>query len=69
MASKTDCMFALPYELTGIGTLCGLIKGSPCNGYGKKCTGYAPHTEESLEILDKVIKEKKSKENEVKDAD
>lgn len=69
MARKAECMYAIPHELTGIGTLCGIIKGCACNGLGKNCIGYIPHTKESLAVLNGVIEEMKSKERNVGDAD
>lgn len=69
MVRKTECKFALPHELTGLGTLCGILKGCVCNGYGKDCVGYEPHTKESLAVLNRVIEEKKAKERSVRDAD
>lgn len=63
MSSLNNCMFALPHELTGIGTVCGLFN-SGCNGYGKHCLGYVPHNAESRKALDDAIAKMKEKENE-----
>lgn len=59
----TDCMYALPHELTGIGTTCGLFHGQmACNGYGRGCAGYRAHTAESRKALANVIAEKRKEE-------
>jgi hypothetical protein len=62
-------MYALPHALTGLGTLCGIFKGYACNGYGRDCLGYKPHTKESLAVLNEVIEEMKSKERSANNAD
>lgn len=60
-AKRNNCMFALPNELTGMGTTCGLFRGQlPCNGYGRKCTGYLAHNAESRKALDRAIAEKRN---------
>lgn len=59
----TDCMYALPHELTGMGTMCGLFKGQlDCNGYGRGCAGYRAHTAESRKALAEAIAEKRRQE-------
>lgn len=59
MSSKqNDCMFMLPHELTGLGTICGLFS-SYCNGYGKRCLGYRPHDAESRKALAEAIAKKR----------
>ena len=56
---KTNCMYEIPPELTGLSaSVCGLLNLG-CNGYGKKCAAYRRHTKESREALKKVIAEKK----------
>lgn len=62
MSRRNNCMFALPHELTGMGTICGLLHAG-CNGYGKRCLGYMPHDAESRKALaDAIAKRKKEKE-------
>lgn len=64
---KSRCMFALPRELTGMSTMCGLTSGTmDCNRDEEKCCGFIPHTEETLEVLNKVINEKTKTKREVK---
>lgn len=61
-ARRNNCMFALPHELTGIGECCGLFRGQlPCNGYGRKCTGYRAHNAESRKALAEAIAEKQKR--------
>lgn len=60
------CMFALPHELTGLGTLCGLVGEAPCNGHGRRCPGYQPHTRESRKALADAISEAKKQAKEKK---
>lgn len=55
---RNNCMFALPHELTGMGTICGLFS-SHCNGYGKRCLGYRPHDAESRKALAEAIAKRK----------
>lgn len=62
-ARRNNCMFALPHELTGIGTICGLF-GNACNGYGKRCLGYRAHNTESRKALAEAIAEKKKQKEE-----
>ena len=61
---RNNCMFALPHELTGMGTTCGLFQGQlPCNKLGKLCAGYHAHNAESRKALaDAIAKRKKEKE-------
>lgn len=59
-ARRNNCMFALPHELTEMGTTCGLFRGQlPCNGYGRKCTGYRAHNAETRKALAEAIAERK----------
>jgi hypothetical protein len=55
-------MFALPHELTGMGTIRGLFHAG-CNGYGKHCLGYVPHNAESRKALAEAIAKRKRKES------
>lgn len=61
---RNNCMFRIPHELSGFGEVCGLTK-CPCNGYGKDCLAYRPHTKESRAALAEAI-EIKRKEREGK---
>ena len=65
-AKRNNCMFALPHELTGIGTVCGLL-GNACNGYGRRCLGYRAHNEESRKALAEAIAERKKQKEEADD--
>ena len=57
-----NCMYALPHELTGTSTTCGLFGGKlACNGYGNGCVGYRSHTAESRKVLADAIAEKRKK--------
>ena len=60
MIDSDDCMYAIPNELSGIGTVCGLFR-SHCNGYGKRCLGYKRHDTISRKALEDAIKEKREK--------
>ncbi len=66
MKTKTSCMYELPHELTGIGSVCGLFK-NVCNGYGKDCIGYKRHTNESRAKLEKAIAEVQKRKEEHKE--
>ena len=66
MSRRNNCMFALPNELTGIGTVCGLVSGA-CNGYGKRCLGYRAHNAESRKALADAIAERKKQKKEADD--
>lgn len=64
MSRRNNCMFALPHELTGMGTTCGLFRGQlPCNDLGKRCTGYHAHNAESRKALAEAIAKRKRKES------
>lgn len=54
---KNNCMFLLPHELTGLGECCGLF--GACNGYGRRCVAYEPHTAESRKALAEAIAERR----------
>ena len=56
--SRNNCMFLIPHELSGIGEVCGLLH-IPCNGLGKRCIAYKPHTAESRKQLADAIAEKR----------
>lgn len=60
MTGNYDCKYAIPHELSGIGTVCGLFC-STCNGYGKRCIGYKRHDTISRKALEDAIKEKREK--------
>lgn len=57
----SDCMYEIPHELSGIGSVCGLL-GNCCNGYGKDCLAYRKHTKESRKAIANVIAEKRKQE-------
>lgn len=58
---RNNCMFAIPHELTGIGEVCGLFR-DVCNGYGKSCVAYSPHTAETRKKLaDAIAAKRKAK--------
>lgn len=59
MKLKTDCMYEIPHELSGIGSVCGLLRNN-CNGYGKHCLAYRKHTKESRQALEKALAEVKA---------
>lgn len=67
-AKRNNCMFALPNELTGIGTVCGLF-GSACNGSGKRCLGYRAHNAESRKALAEAIAERQKQKKEADDGE
>lgn len=60
MIDSDDCRYAIPHELSGIGTVCGLFCNN-CNGYGKRCLGYEPHDDVSRKALEDAIREKREK--------
>lgn len=68
---KSKCMFALPRELTGTSTMCGLTSGTmDCNRDEENCCGFIPHTEETLELLNKAINERnKNQKNGIKECE
>lgn len=70
MSLRNNCMFLLPRELTGLGSLCGLLK-TCCNGYGRRCVVYQPHTAESRKALAEAIAKRKEEmlKKEARDAD
>ena len=65
-ARRNNCMFAIPHELTGIGTVCGLF-GNVCNGFGRRCLGYRAHNAESRKALAEAIAERKKQKEEADD--
>ena len=59
-AKRNNCAYAIPHELTGIGTVCGLFH-NVCNGHGKMCLGFRRHTPETRRMLADAIAERKRK--------
>ena len=64
MSKNDDCMYALPHELSGIGTVC-ILSNNECNGLGKRCLCHRKHLPETRKALAKAI-EKRKKEGESK---
>ena len=60
MSRKSNCMFEVPHELTGLGACCALFK-DVCNKLGKRCLGYTPHTAESRKALEEALAAAKHK--------
>lgn len=54
---KNNCMYAMPNELTGMGTVCAVARLA-CNQLGKRCACYRPHTAESRKALAEAIETK-----------
>ena len=65
MKKRINCAYAIPHELTGIGTICGLFN-SACNKYGRRCLAYRKETKEEREYIEQKIKEAKAKNGETK---
>lgn len=65
MSRRNNCMFLLPHELTGLGEWCGLLKNG-CNGYGRRCVAYHPHTAESRKALAEAIAERRKQTREAR---
>lgn len=51
---RNNCMYAIPHELTGVGTVCAATRLS-CNQLGRRCIIYRPHTAESSKALAEAI--------------
>lgn len=60
MSRKSNCMFEVPHELTGLGACCTLFR-NVCNKLGKRCIGYMPHTAESRKALEEALAAAKHK--------
>lgn len=55
-----NCMYAIPHELSGIGTVCALFQ-NVCNRLGKRCLGYTAHTAESRKELEAALEARRLK--------
>lgn len=49
-----NCMYAIPHELSGMGTVCAIFQ-STCNNFGKRCLGYKKHTAETRKALEAAL--------------
>lgn len=55
-----NCMYAIPHELSGMGTVCALFRNN-CNKLGRKCLGYKKHTAETRKALEAALDARRSK--------
>lgn len=55
-----NCMYAIPHELSGMGTVCALFRNN-CNNLGKRCLGYKAHTAETRKALEAALDARRSK--------
>ena len=58
---RNNCKFMIPHELSGIGEVCGLFS-NVCNGLGKRCLAFKPHTAETRkQLADAIAAKRKAK--------